>query len=134
MRDQQVEVVAGPHAAARVAGSVVLVAHRGPERPTADAPAMRALVALAELVHEAAARRPDGPGALIAREATRWLMTQGDRTGPANSTDFGILSAAGPGRIAIFLHGAVTAVLDGADREYFYGRDAAFTVDRTAAT
>lgn len=93
---------------------------------------MRALVALAELVREAAVRRPEGPGALIAREATRWLMTQGDRTGPGSSTDFGILSAAGPGRVAIFLHGAVTAVLDGMDSEYFHGRDAMFTVDRTA--
>lgn len=134
MWDQQVEVVAGPHAAARVAGAVVLVAHRGAGRPTEVAPAMRALAALAELVHEAAVRRPEGPGALIAREATRWLMTQGDPTGPANSTDFGILSAAGRGRIAIFLHGAVTAVLDGADREYFHGRDAVFTVDRAAGT
>ncbi|GGL44575.1 FHA domain-containing protein [Nocardia jinanensis] len=134
MRDQQVEVVAGPHAAARVAGAVVLVAHRGPGRPTEDAPAMRALVALAELVHEAAARRPDGPGALIAREATRWLMAQSDRTSPGTSTDFGILSAAGPGRVAIFLHGAVTAVLTGVDSEYFHGRDAVFTVDRAAAT
>ncbi|MGW5384825.1 FHA domain-containing protein [Nocardia sp. NPDC003963] len=132
MRDQQVEVVPGPHAAARVAGAVVLVAHRGAGPPTADAPAMRTLVALAELVHEAAARRPDGPGALIAREATRWLTAQSDRTG--RSTDFGILSAAGPGRVAIFLHGAVTAVLDGAGSEYFHGRDAVFTVDRAAAT
>ncbi|MEV0111313.1 FHA domain-containing protein [Nocardia sp. NPDC050799] len=134
MRDQQVEVVAGAHAAARVAGAVVLVAHRGAGRPTEHAPAVRALVELAELVHQAAVRRPDGPGALIAREATRWLMAQSDRTSPGTAVDFGILSAAGPDRVAIFLHGAVTAVLDGADSEYFHGRDAVFTVDRAAAT
>lgn len=133
MRDQQVEVVAGAHAAARVAGAVVLVAHRGAGRPTENTPAVRALVELAELVHEAVVRRPESPGALIAREATRWLMAQADRTSPGTAMDFGILSAAGPDRVAIFLHGAVTAVLEGADSEYFHGRDAVFTVDRAAA-
>ncbi|WP_431940133.1 FHA domain-containing protein [Nocardia grenadensis] len=131
--DQQVEVVVGAHAAARIAGAVVLVAHRGAGRPTEHSPAVRALVELAELVHEAAVCRPDGPGALIAREATRWLMAQADRTSPGTAVDFGILSAAGPDRVAIFLHGAVTAVLGGADSEYFHGRDAVFTVDRAAA-
>ncbi|WP_280421599.1 FHA domain-containing protein [Nocardia carnea] len=134
MQDQQVEVVPGPHAVARVAGAVVLVAHRGTGRPTAESPAVRALVALAELVHEAAARQPEGPGATIAREATRWVMTHADRSGPGSSVDFGILSAAGPDRVAIFLHGAVTAVVAGETTEYFHGRDAAFTVDRTAVT
>ncbi|MEV3962688.1 FHA domain-containing protein [Nocardia sp. NPDC050193] len=133
MWDQQVEVVAGAHAAARVAGAVVLVAHRGAGRPTEQSPAVRALRELVELVHEAAVRRPDGPGALIAGEATRWLMAQADRTSPGTAVDFGILSAAGPDRVAIFLHGAVTAVLDGADSEYFHGRDAVFTVDRAVA-
>lgn len=130
MQDQQVEVLPGPHAAARVAGAVVLVAHRGPGRPTTDSPAGRALVGLAELVYEAAARHPDGPGAAIAREATRWLTARADRTGPGTSVGFGILSAAGPGRVAIFLHGAVTAVVAGESTEYFHGRDAVFTVDR----
>lgn len=134
MRDRQVEVVAGRHAAARVAGAVLLVAHRGPARLTEEDPAVRALVALAELVHEAAARQPTGPGALIAREATRWLMAQADRTSPGTSVDFGILSAAGPGRVAIFLHGAVTAVVAGERTEYYHGRDAVFTVDRATAT
>jgi hypothetical protein len=133
MQDQQVEVVSGSHAAARVAGAVVLVAHRGQGRPTEDSPAVRALVALIALVYEAAARQPDGPGASIAREATRWLMARAERVGPESSIDFGILSAAGPGRVAIFLHGAVTAVVAGEDTEYFHGRDAVFTVDRTAA-
>lgn len=134
MQDRQVEVVAGRHAAARVAGAVVLVAHRGPTRLTEDDPAARALVALAELVQEAAARQPTGPGALIAREATRWLMAQADRTSPGTSVDFGILSAAGPGRVAIFLHGAVTAVVAGERTEYYHGRDAVFAVDRATAT
>lgn len=133
MQDQQVEVVSGPHAVARVAGAVVLVAHRGTGRPTPDSPAVRALVALAELVSEAAARQAEGPGAAIAREATRWLMTYPARSGPGSPVDFGILSAAGPDRMAIFLHGAVTAVVAGESIEYFHGRDAAFTVDRTAA-
>ncbi|WP_228813284.1 FHA domain-containing protein [Nocardia flavorosea] len=132
MQDQQVEVVSGPHAVARVAGAVVLVAHRGDGRPTSNSPAVRALVALAELVYEAAARQPEGPGAAIAREATRWLMAYAARSDPGGSVDFGILSAAGPDRVAIFLHGAVTAVVAGESTEYFHGRDAAFTVDRTA--
>ncbi|MEU1984328.1 FHA domain-containing protein [Nocardia sp. NPDC019395] len=133
MRDQQVEVVPGSHAAARVAGAVVLVAHRGPGRPTENSPAVRALVALVALVYEAAARQPDGPGPAIAQEATRWLMARAERTGPENSVDFGILSAAAPGQVAIFLHGGITAVVAGADTEYFHGRDAVFTVDRAAA-
>lgn len=133
MQDQQVEVVPGPHAAARVAGAVVLVAHRGPGRPTTDSPAVRALVGLAELVYEAAARYPEGPGAAIAREATRWLTARAERTSPETSVGFGILSAAGPGRVAIFLHGAVTAAVAGENTEYFHGRDAVFTVDRAVA-
>ncbi|MFI1463095.1 FHA domain-containing protein [Nocardia carnea] len=133
MQDQQVEVVPGSHAVARVAGAVVLVAHRGTGRPTADSPAVRALVALAELVYEATAREPEGPGATIARHATRWLTANSAQAGPGTPADFGILSAAGPGRVAIFLHGAVTAVVAGATTEYFHGRDAAFTVDRTTS-
>ncbi|WP_280416854.1 FHA domain-containing protein [Nocardia carnea] len=133
MQDQQVEVVPGSHAVARVAGAVVLVAYRGAGRPTADSPAVRALVALAELVYEATARHPEGPGAAIARDATRWLTASAAKAGPGGAADFGILSAAGPDRVAIFLHGAVTAVVAGETTEYFHGRDAAFTVDRTTS-
>ncbi|WP_245670580.1 FHA domain-containing protein [Nocardia flavorosea] len=133
MQDQQVEVVPGPHAVARVAGAVVLVAHRGAGRPTPDSPAVRALVALAELVYEAGARQPEGPGATIARHVTRWLTAYTAQAGPGGPADFGILSAAGPGRVAIFLHGAVTAVVAGETTEYFHGRDGAFTVDRTTS-
>ncbi|MEV0293284.1 FHA domain-containing protein [Nocardia sp. NPDC050710] len=134
MKDRQVEVVVGNHAVARVAGAVVLVAHRGPAQPTAESPAVIALESLAELVRDAAEQQPDAPGALVARHATRWLMKHAEQISPGVPIDFGILSAAEHGGVAIFLHGAVTAVLAGADRiERYRGSDAAFTVDRVAS-
>ncbi|WP_433599658.1 FHA domain-containing protein [Nocardia sp. CA-135953] len=134
LKDRQVEVVAGGHAVVRVAGAVVVVAHHGYARPTPEAPAVIALESLAELVRDAAEQRPEGPGALVARAATRWLMTHAERISPGAPIDFGILSAAETGGVAIFLHGAVTAVLAG-DRtlERYRGSDAAFTVDRVAS-
>ncbi|MGK8520528.1 FHA domain-containing protein [Nocardia asteroides] len=134
MKDRQVEVVVGSHAVARVAGAVVVVAHRGPGRPAEDSPAVIALESLAELVRDATDREPDGPGALVARQATRWLMKHAEQISPGEPIDFGILSPAENGGVAIFLHGAVTAVLagDGAVERY-RGSDAAFTVDRVAA-
>ncbi len=134
VKDRQVEVVVGSHAVAAVAGAVVVVAHRKPGRPTPDSPAVAALESLAELVRDATDREPGGPGALVAREATRWLMKHAERISPGEPIDFGILSAAENGGVAIFLHGAVTAVLagDGAIERY-RGSDAAFTVDRVAA-
>ncbi|MBF6167354.1 FHA domain-containing protein [Streptomyces gardneri] len=134
LKDRQVEVVVGSHAVARVAGAVVVVAHRRPGRPTQDSPAVVAVESLAELVREATDREPDGPGALVARQATRWLMKHAERISPGEPIDFGILSLAENGGLAIFLHGAVTAVLagDGAVERY-RGSDAAFTVDRVAA-
>ncbi|MEU2041256.1 FHA domain-containing protein [Nocardia niwae] len=134
MKDRQVEVVVGSHAVARVAGAVVVVAHRKPGRPTPDSPAVAALESLAELVRDATAREPDGPGALVARQATRWLMKHAEQISPGEPIDFGILSAAENGGVAIFLHGAVTAVLAGdGPLERYRGSDAAFTVDRVAA-
>ncbi|MFI6955425.1 FHA domain-containing protein [Nocardia sp. NPDC050408] len=134
MKDRQVEVVVGGHAVARVAGAVVVVAHRGHGRPTPDAPAVIALESLAELVRDAAEQHPQGPGALVARAATRWLMTHAERISPGAPIDFGILSAAETGGMAIFLHGAVTAVLAGdGTLERYRGSDAAFTVDRVAS-
>ncbi|MGK8485909.1 FHA domain-containing protein [Nocardia asiatica] len=131
--DRQVEVVAGSHAVARVAGAVVVVAHRRPGRPTEDSPAAAALASLSALVREAADREPDGPGALVARQATRWLMKEAERISPGEPIDFGILSTAEHGGVAIFLHGAVTAVLVGAGGvDQYRGSDAAFTVDRVA--
>lgn len=134
MRDRQVEVVLGSHAVAHVAGAVIVVAHRGPGRLTADATAAIALESLAELVRDAAEEEPTGPGAAVARQATRWLMKYAEQISPGVPIDFGVLSAAADGGVAIFLHGAVTAVLAGErEAEYYRGSDAAFTVDRVAA-
>lgn len=131
--DRQVEVVFGTHAVARVAGAVVIVGHRGQDRPTPDSPAVLALESLAELVREATEHEPNGPGALVARQATRWLMKHAEQISPGEPIDFGILSAAENGGVAIFLHGAVTAVLAGDGTiERYRGSDAAFTVDRVA--
>ncbi|MEU8896907.1 FHA domain-containing protein [Nocardia sp. NPDC048505] len=134
MKDLQVEVVAGTHAIARAAGAVVVVAHREPGPPGPESTAARALAALTELVREATRQAPRGPGALVARQATRWLMKHAEQISPGVPIDFGLLSAAENGGIAIFLHGNVTALLAGvAGVEHFRGRDAAFTVDRVAA-
>lgn len=130
--DRQVEVVAGSHVVTRIAGAVILVAHRERGKLAADSRAMIAARALAELVAEASEQDSDGPGRQVARQATRWLMKEADRISPGESVDFGILSAADTGGVAIFLHGAVTAVLAGRTVEYYRGSDAAFTVDRVA--
>jgi hypothetical protein len=128
--DRQVEVVAGNHVVVRVAGAVVVVAHRGRGRVHPDAPAMRAAEALAQLVSEASEHAPQGPGRIIAREATRWLMQEAEQV-DGSPVDLGILSGSDTGGVAIFLHGSVTAVLAGARGvEYYRGVDAAFTVDR----
>lgn len=132
--DRQVEVVTGSHVVVRIAGAVVFVAHREPGRVRADSPAMLAAEALAQLVSEASERAPGGPGRLVAREATRWLMRDAEQISPDRPFDLGILSQADTGGLAIFLHGAVTAVLAGeAGVERYRGVDAAFTVDRVAA-
>ncbi|WP_280234006.1 FHA domain-containing protein [Nocardia cyriacigeorgica] len=127
------EVVAGNHVAARVAGAVVVVAHRDRGKPSQESSAVRALESLAELVSEAAEQQPTGPGALVARHATRWLMKDAEQISPGRPIDFGILSPAENGGVAIFLHGAVTAVLAGEQIERYRGSDAAFTVDRVAS-
>ncbi|WP_405133436.1 FHA domain-containing protein [Nocardia sp. NBC_01388] len=130
--DRQVEVVAGNHVLMRVAGSVLLVAHRERERLTAGSRAVAAANALADLVTEATRQSPGGPGGLVARQATRWLMKEAERISPGQPVEFGILTAAQNGGLAIFLHGSVTAVLAGRAVEYYRGGDAAFTVDRIA--
>lgn len=130
MKERQVEVVAGNHVVVRVAGVVVLVAHRdsGPVRD--DSAAMRVAEAMSQLAFEAAGQAPEGTGRIIAREATNWLMRE---AGPGRPVDLGILSQAENGGVAIFLHGAVTALLAGANGvEYHRGVEAAFTVDRVA--
>jgi hypothetical protein len=133
LRDRQVEVVSGNHVVVRVAGVVVLVGHRdgGPVRE--DSPAMRAAEALAQLVFTAAEQSPGAPGRLIAREATNWLLHEAEQISPGARIDLGIVSPAESGGVAIFLHGAVTAVLAGERGvEYVRGAEAAFTVDRVA--
>ncbi|RJO72143.1 FHA domain-containing protein [Nocardia panacis] len=131
MKDRQVEVVGGGHAVAGVAGAVLVVRHRGPGPLHQDSPAMMALESLAELIREAAGYAPDGYGAQVARQATRWLMTHAEQISPGVPIDLGILSPAESGGIAIFLHGSVTAVLsEAATTEHIRGSDAAFTVDR----
>ncbi|MEU7631941.1 FHA domain-containing protein [Nocardia sp. NPDC049220] len=131
--DRQVEVVEGGHAVAGLPGAVIVVAHRGPGRPAQDSPALVALESLAELVREAIAQKPEGPGATVARQATRWLMKHAEQISPGEPIDFGILCTAENGGVAIFLHGAVTAVLaDDTEVARYRGSTAAFTVDRVA--
>ncbi|MFJ4658205.1 FHA domain-containing protein [Nocardia sp. NPDC088792] len=130
--DRQVEVVAGNHVVSRVAGALIVVAHRERGRLTAESRAAVAARALSELVTAATEQAPDGPGRLVARHATRWLMKDAERISPGEAIEFGILSAADIGGVAIFLHGSVTAVLAGQAVEYYRGSDAAFTVDRVA--
>ncbi len=94
---------------------------------------MRVAEALSQLVFEATEQEPGGPGRLVAREATNWLMRDAEQLSPGMPVGLGILSQAETGGVAIFLHGAVTAMLVGADGvEYHRGGDAAFTVDRVA--
>ncbi|MFI1915120.1 FHA domain-containing protein [Nocardia sp. NPDC020380] len=130
--DRQVEVVAGNHVVSRVAGALIVVAHRERGRLTVESRAAIAARALAELVAAASEQAPDGPGRLVARQATRWLMKDAERISPGEAIEFGILSAADTGGVAVFLHGSVTAVLAGKAVEYYRGSDAAFTVDRVA--
>ncbi|AYF76638.1 FHA domain-containing protein [Nocardia yunnanensis] len=130
--DRQVEVIAGDHVLTRTAGAVILVAHRERGKPGPDSRAVIAARALGELVAEATELDPAGPGRLVARQATRWLMREAERISPGEPIEFGILGAADTGGLAIFLHGSVTAVLAGAVTEYYRGSDAAFTVDRVA--
>ncbi|WP_040794596.1 FHA domain-containing protein [Nocardia higoensis] len=134
MQDRQVEIVAGDHAVARVCGALLVVAHRGQGPVTPESPAAVALHALGELVRDANRYQPSGPGPLVAREATRWLMKHAERISPGVPIDFGIVSSAEESGLAIFLHGGVTAVLAGAGGvEQLRGSDAAFTVDRVVA-
>ncbi|MGV9663552.1 FHA domain-containing protein [Nocardia niigatensis] len=130
--DRQVEVVAGDHVLSRVAGAVILVAHREPGAPRPESRAVMAARALSELVADATDQAPDGPGRLVARHATRWLMREAEHISPGEPLEFGILTGADTGGLAIFLHGSVTALLAGSGVEYYRGSDAAFTVDRVA--
>ncbi len=119
----------------RVAGAVVLVARHEPGPVTADSTEMRVAEALAQLVSEAAEHDAAGPGRAVARAATQWLMRDADQLSGGRPINLGILSRADGDGLAIFLHGAVTALLAG-DRgiDHLRGVDAAFTVDRVVAS
>ncbi|WP_167474924.1 FHA domain-containing protein [Nocardia arthritidis] len=124
--DRQIEVLPGTHLVAGVAGAVVLVAHRDGTPPTANSPAWQSLMALTQLVRQAAAKEQRRTGRALARLATNWLMSLDYE----EEVEFGVLSPADSG-LAVFLHGGITAVLAGPERvEVLRGRDAGFTVDR----
>ncbi|WP_040792085.1 FHA domain-containing protein [Nocardia paucivorans] len=133
MRNRQVEVVSGSHVLALVSGVLVLVAHREAGRPHPESTAVVVAEALVQVIREVNAREPDNSGESITRAATRWLMRDAGRIGSAQSLDFGILAAADPDRLTIFLHGAVTAVCAGERVEHHRGREAPFTVERAVA-
>ncbi|WP_345499307.1 FHA domain-containing protein [Nocardia callitridis] len=115
---------------ARAADAVVLVAHRGPGRVGGDSTAMAALEALAELVIDVTRRTDGAPGETIAKAATRWLMKEAARISPNAPIEFGILSQAPDGEVAVFLHGAISAVLAAQAPQRLRGSAAMFTVDR----
>ncbi|MEV6773408.1 FHA domain-containing protein [Nocardia sp. NPDC051030] len=122
----RVEVVPGGHLVATVDGVVVVVAHRDPEPVTADSAALSVLETVLRLVGEAASRETRRTGRTFARLVSDWVMSRDDE----ERIEFGVLTPGGRG-LAVFLHGGVTAVLDGGDRkEILHGRDAGFSVDR----
>ncbi|MEV0338254.1 FHA domain-containing protein [Nocardia sp. NPDC050713] len=126
MTDPRVEVLPGTHLVACHGGVVLVVANRDDVTATEDTLAGAVLIALRELVDEAAAKEPKRTGRMFARLATTWLMSLDDE----DAVEFGVLTPAATG-LAVFLHGRVSAVLAGADRsEVLRGSDAGFTVDR----
>lgn len=124
----QVEVLAGTHLVARVAGAALVVAHRGAGVPDADAIAARTMTALLDIVREASTGASARRGRAVARLATTWLMSMPEDS--EHAAEFGIVTP-DERSIAVLLHGGVTAVLAGGGRvEVLRGRDAGFTVDR----
>ncbi|MFC7449298.1 FHA domain-containing protein [Rhodococcus daqingensis] len=125
MSNRQVEVLAGTHLVLSAGGAVAIVAHRDRSRPLADSTAAKCTDALRRLLREAAEAEPEQSGRLFARLATKWIIEQED------GIEFGVLSPAGT-RLAVFLHGGITAVLVGGEgeRDRLRGADAGFTVDR----
>lgn len=125
----RVEVVPGRHLVACVDGVVVVVAHRDSSVIGAASEAIAVLDKVLELVGEAASRETRRTGRTFARLVSTWLMGRADE----EQVEFGVLT---PGKrgLAVFLHGRVTAVLEGADdREVLHGRDAGFSVDRVVS-
>ncbi|MEC3917579.1 FHA domain-containing protein [Nocardia sp. CDC160] len=125
----RVEVVAGSHLVASVDGVVVVVAHRDSTEVTATSESVAVLDKLLELVADASSRETRRTGRTFARLVSTWLMAREDE----ERVEFGVLTPGVRG-LAVFLHGRVTAVLEGDDhREVLHGRDAAFTVDRVVS-
>ncbi|APA98600.1 FHA domain-containing protein [Nocardia seriolae] len=122
----RVEVVPGRHLVASVDGVVVVVAHRSSDALTPESDAVAVLDMLLSMVGEAASRETRRTGRTFARMVSIWLMAREDE----ERVEFGVLTPGNRG-LAVFLHGRVTAVLEGEDhREVLHGRDAGFTVDR----
>ncbi|MET8650573.1 FHA domain-containing protein [Nocardia aurea] len=127
MPDPQVEVLAGTHLVARSDGVLIVVANRDDVVPTPESAVGSTLLAIQGLIADAARQEQPRSGRTFARLATTWLMGQDDES----AVEFGVVTPSDTG-IAVFLHGAVTAVLMSGDqhREVLRGRDAGFTVDR----
>ncbi|MFI1916718.1 FHA domain-containing protein [Nocardia sp. NPDC020380] len=122
----RVEVVPGGHLVASVDGVVVVVAHRDPQPLTGDSDIVGVLETLLGMVQEAASRETRRTGRTFARLVSTWLMNREDE----ERVEFGVLTPGTRG-LAVFLHGGLTAVLDGDERhEVLHGRDAGFTIDR----
>ncbi|MGW2661859.1 FHA domain-containing protein [Nocardia tengchongensis] len=125
----RVEVVPGRHLVASVDGVVVVVAHRDSTTLTAESEAVAVLDKVLEMVAEAASRETRRTGRAFARLASTWLMGREDE----ERVEFGMLTPGTRG-LAVFLHGRVTAVLEGEGyREVLHGRDAGFSVDRVVS-
>ncbi|GAB2540686.1 hypothetical protein GCM10027167_51950 [Nocardia heshunensis] len=123
------EVVPGRHLVASIDGVVVVVAHRDSSLLTADSDAVAVLDKILEMVAEAASRETRRTGRTFARLVSTWLMAREDE----ERVEFGVLTPGNRG-LAVFLHGQVTAVLEGSEyREVLRGRDAGFTVDRVVS-
>ncbi|MEU6586791.1 FHA domain-containing protein [Nocardia sp. NPDC046763] len=125
----RVEVVSGSHLVASVDGVVVVVAHRDSRPLTAESDAVAVLDKLLDLVAEASSRETRRTGRTFARLVSTWLMAREDE----ENVEFGVLTPGTRG-LAVFLHGRVTAILEGEQRrEVLHGRDAGFSVDRVVS-
>ncbi len=105
---RQVEVIPGRHLVAKVNGTVIVVAHRGPAPLSPNCVAAQQLSTLVDIV-----RRTDGQRLASAVPQ----LTMGNRA----AVDFGIVMPAANG-LDVFLCGAVTVALDnGVGRTLLHG-------------
>jgi hypothetical protein len=112
-------VLPGTDVAVRLPGVLCLLRLPGPE----DGAGPGHLARLVEILTENTAANPAAPGRPLARRLARWLGTLDP--GP----DFGIVAATESG-VALFLHGAVDAVLGG---QRYSARDSGAWLDRLLA-